>query len=266
LFGFNPEISSNNVDVRLVNGHDRVAAAIRGSSAVNLLLYLGCQYLKRFDSMVMSREIAPEVLILRLFGGSQLSDLHQIRNHAFSILLQACRRKRFAVLPASRSTAHFSDTIHFSRRALPDRTRYPKHLREIRAREESDHGRNHPTDHRFLGRLRPAVSKGEAPGKWSIRSEAGERPGATPRFGRSDFVQASLKNCGLAAGTSKQFFSRTREVANRAPDANRRKALEDLLASQDKITAELAKGDPEALGDLLVLFEKTRQAAGSIAR
>lgn len=80
------------------------------------------------------------------------------------------------------------------------------------------------------------------------------------------FVQASQKNYGLAAGTSKQFFSRTREVANRAPDANRRKALEDLLASQDKITAELAKGDPEALGDLQVLFEKTRQAAGSIDR
>jgi hypothetical protein len=55
-------------------------------------------------------------------------------------------------------------------------------------------------------------------------------------------------------------------VANRAPDANGRKALEDLLASQDKITAELAKGDPEALGDLQVLFEKTRQAAGSIDR
>jgi hypothetical protein len=64
------------------------------------------------------------------------------------------------------------------------------------------------------------------------------------------FVQASQKNYGLAAGTSQQFFSRTREVANRAPNANGRKALEDLLASQDKITAELAKGDPEAVGDL----------------
>jgi hypothetical protein len=80
------------------------------------------------------------------------------------------------------------------------------------------------------------------------------------------FVQASQKNYGLAAGTSKQFFSRTREAANLAPDANRRKALEDLLASQDKITAELAKGDPEGLGDLQVLFEKTRQVAGSIDR
>jgi hypothetical protein len=64
------------------------------------------------------------------------------------------------------------------------------------------------------------------------------------------FVQASQKNYGLAAGTSNQFFSRTREVANQTPDANQRKALEDLLASQCKITAELAKGDPEALGDL----------------
>jgi hypothetical protein len=80
------------------------------------------------------------------------------------------------------------------------------------------------------------------------------------------FVQASQKNYGLAAATSNQFFSRTREVANRAPDANARKALEDLLASQDKIAAELAKGDTEVLGDLQVLFEKTRQAAGSIDR
>jgi hypothetical protein len=75
------------------------------------------------------------------------------------------------------------------------------------------------------------------------------------------FVQTSEKNYGLAAATSNQFFARTREIANRAPDANGRKALEDLLASQDKIAVALAKGDPEALGDLQVLFDKTRQAA-----
>ena len=80
------------------------------------------------------------------------------------------------------------------------------------------------------------------------------------------FVQASQKNYGLAAGTSQQLFSRTREMANQVPDAHGGKVLEDLLVSQDKITAELAKGDPEALGDLQVLFEKTRQAAGSIDR
>lgn len=80
------------------------------------------------------------------------------------------------------------------------------------------------------------------------------------------FVQASQKNYGLAAGTSQQFYSRTREAANQAPDASGRKALEDLLASQDKIAAELAKGDPEVLGDLQVLFQKTRQASGVVDR
>jgi hypothetical protein len=76
------------------------------------------------------------------------------------------------------------------------------------------------------------------------------------------YFQASRKNYGLAAGTARDFFSRAREVADRAPDANGSKALQELLVSQDKITAELAKGAPEALGDLQVLFEKTRQAAG----
>ena len=79
-------------------------------------------------------------------------------------------------------------------------------------------------------------------------------------------IQASQKNYGLAAGTSQRFFSQTREVGNRAPDANTRKALQDLLASQEKIAAELVKGDQEVLGDLQALFEKTRQATGSIYR
>jgi hypothetical protein len=78
------------------------------------------------------------------------------------------------------------------------------------------------------------------------------------------FIQTSQKNFGLAATTSNQFFSREREVANQLPDANGRKALEDLLASQGKITAELAKGDPAALGDLQALFDMTRQATVSI--
>jgi len=80
------------------------------------------------------------------------------------------------------------------------------------------------------------------------------------------FVQTSQKNYGLAAATIGQFFNRAHELASRVPEGSGRKALEHLLASQDKITAELAKGDPEALGDLQVLFDETRQAAGSIDR
>jgi len=77
------------------------------------------------------------------------------------------------------------------------------------------------------------------------------------------YLQANQKNYGLAAATCGQFFSRVREVANGAQDAGRRKALADLLAPRDRITAELAKGDAAVVGDLQDLFTKTRSATGA---
>ncbi len=77
------------------------------------------------------------------------------------------------------------------------------------------------------------------------------------------YVQASQKNYGLAAETSSRFFNRVREVANQTQDANRRKALEELLALRDSVTAELAKGDAAVMGDLGQLFAKARPATRS---
>ena len=74
------------------------------------------------------------------------------------------------------------------------------------------------------------------------------------------YFQATQKNFGLAAETSSQFFGRAREMTNQAQDATSRKALEGLLASRDKVTAALAKGDAAAVDDLEELFVKTRQA------
>ena len=74
------------------------------------------------------------------------------------------------------------------------------------------------------------------------------------------YVQATQKNFGLAADSTSRFFSRAREVAAQTPDAGRRQALEALAASRDKITAELAKADPAAIGDLQDLYLKTREA------
>ena len=74
------------------------------------------------------------------------------------------------------------------------------------------------------------------------------------------YVQASQKNYGLAAATSTRFFNRARELANQAADPPARKALEDLMLSRDKITAELAKGDPGVIGDLQDVFAGTRRA------
>jgi hypothetical protein len=77
------------------------------------------------------------------------------------------------------------------------------------------------------------------------------------------YFQATQKNFGLGAETTSRFFSRVREMANQTLDANNRKALEDLLAVRDRVTAELAKGDAAAMGDLQELFVKTRQATRS---
>jgi hypothetical protein len=77
------------------------------------------------------------------------------------------------------------------------------------------------------------------------------------------YVQANQKNFGLGAETTSRFFSRVHEIANQTPDASSRKVLEDLLTLRDRVTAELAKGDAAAMGDLQELFVKTQQATRS---
>lgn len=81
------------------------------------------------------------------------------------------------------------------------------------------------------------------------------------------YLQASQKNYGLAAETTSRFFSRTGDLATQMPDANSRKSLEKLWIPRDKITAERAKCDAEALNDLQTLFLNAEQAtAGSVGR
>jgi hypothetical protein len=80
------------------------------------------------------------------------------------------------------------------------------------------------------------------------------------------YFHANQKNFGLAAETSSRFFGRAREMANQTQDLTSRKALEDLLALRDRVTAELAKGDAAVMGDLQELFVKTRQATGSSSK
>jgi hypothetical protein len=79
------------------------------------------------------------------------------------------------------------------------------------------------------------------------------------------YVQANQKNFGLAAETASRFFTRAREAAGQVQDAGQRKAVEDLLASRDRITAELAKADPASINDLQSLFLQTRSATGAAA-
>jgi hypothetical protein len=74
------------------------------------------------------------------------------------------------------------------------------------------------------------------------------------------YVQANQKNFGLAADTVSRYFNRAREVANQTGNAATKSGLESALGLRDKVTAELAKGDPAVLSDLQDLFSKTQQA------
>jgi hypothetical protein len=76
------------------------------------------------------------------------------------------------------------------------------------------------------------------------------------------YLQSNQKNFGLASATTGQFFNRVREMVGQMQDSGRRKALEDILAPRDRITAELARGDAAVIVDLQDLFIKTRAATG----
>jgi hypothetical protein len=74
------------------------------------------------------------------------------------------------------------------------------------------------------------------------------------------YVQANQKNFGLAGGTASRYFNRARDVANQTRNPAEKSALESVLTMRDKVTAELAKGDPAVIGDLQDLFTRTEQA------
>ena len=76
------------------------------------------------------------------------------------------------------------------------------------------------------------------------------------------YFLATQKNYGLAGGAATRFFARAGDVASQTHDANASKPLQDLLNARDKITAELAKGDPGVLNDLQTLYVNTRRATG----
>jgi hypothetical protein len=80
------------------------------------------------------------------------------------------------------------------------------------------------------------------------------------------YLQANQKNYGLAAESTARFFQITREVFNQTQDNARRKALEELLSSGEKIASELSRGDPAVVNDLQSLFVKSREATGADAQ
>jgi hypothetical protein len=57
-------------------------------------------------------------------------------------------------------------------------------------------------------------------------------------------------NYGTASGYANQFFEQARRLAATTSDVSGRSMLSDVLSSRDKITTDLAKGDPQVVSDL----------------
>ena len=71
------------------------------------------------------------------------------------------------------------------------------------------------------------------------------------------YLQANLKNYGLAGQYSTRFFDRIRAMNGQSPDSSRQAFLQSALAKRDSITQELAKGDPNVGAELQNLFQST---------
>jgi len=74
------------------------------------------------------------------------------------------------------------------------------------------------------------------------------------------YVAATQLNYGLASGYAQVFFANAQSVQATTPDAAIKDALTQVLAARDKITADLAKGSPEVVGELQPLILKLEQA------
>lgn len=64
------------------------------------------------------------------------------------------------------------------------------------------------------------------------------------------YLAASELNYGIASQRAADFFNQVQSVANNTTDGSLRKQMQNVLASRDKITTALAKGDAQVMADL----------------
>ena len=74
-------------------------------------------------------------------------------------------------------------------------------------------------------------------------------------------LEAVQKNYGKAGEYSKEFFDQAQQIQSSTGDSALRNLLRDTLATRDKITADLAKGDAAALSEIQSLLSKIEQTA-----
>ncbi|MCU1271714.1 MAG: hypothetical protein JWN74_3008 [Acidobacteriaceae bacterium] len=76
------------------------------------------------------------------------------------------------------------------------------------------------------------------------------------------YVTATQLNYGTASGYAHRFFDQVRQLAGTTSDPVGRSMLSDVLSSRDKITTDLAKGDPQVVNELQPILLEV-EGAGS---
>ena len=74
------------------------------------------------------------------------------------------------------------------------------------------------------------------------------------------YLEANLKNYGVASQYSTKFFNRVRAMADRTRVPKQQAFLQTVLADRDTITSGLPKGDAGAVPAIQELFQRTLQA------
>src|SRR5581483_3836775 len=74
------------------------------------------------------------------------------------------------------------------------------------------------------------------------------------RLSALTYVAATQLNYGTASDYAKQLFDRAQDLANTSSDATVRSNVTDVLASRDKVTTDLAKGNSQVVSELQPLL------------
>lgn len=73
------------------------------------------------------------------------------------------------------------------------------------------------------------------------------------------YLESVQKNYGDAGDYAKKFFDQAQRIVSSTEDLTLRNLLRDTLATRDKITGDLAKGDAAAVSEIQSMLSKLEQ-------
>lgn len=73
------------------------------------------------------------------------------------------------------------------------------------------------------------------------------------------YLEATQKNYGTSGDYAGRFFDQAQRLASSTQDETLRNLLQEILATRDQITADLAKGDAAVVSEMQTVVSKVEQ-------